>query len=727
MPVPKMNVCRGSRRLSGPLNLVVGRIEYRRHTIARSIPCSAIACIRWGSRNARWWLIGSRNVPQPSKTKDRRHRNLRGTNVFNLVAQFDRIWTRAGTWLLSARGQTISVLVLLLTQAGLLAYSATRHSPTHLEPAFLAAGISHWQFGRFELYRVNPPLVRMVAALPVMAVGCKMDWSRFYEGPGARAEFPLGEDFIKANGPESIPLFFYARWACIPFNLIGAFFAYRWAKELYGSGAGFVTLILYVFEPNLLAHGELITPDGACTAFGILAGYTFWRWLKLPIWSRAFLAGGALGLAELSKMSWLILFGLWPLLWLYWRFVGTTVRTNESQSALPVLFPSLMPSTAPLAANVPAGGRAELRGPDRIKSSEAYVPPLSHLVTILLLAIYLINLGYDFDGCTTPLKDFQFVSTSLTGLPKPGEVGNRFRDTWIGSLPVPLPKQYVLGFDSQKKDFEDLGGRKSYLRGEWKQGGWWYYYLYGLLLKVPCGTWGLFVIVVLSRLFSQDRPVPLRDELVLLVPAVALLTLVSSQTEFNIHLRYVFPSLGLATIFLGQSSSSLTRSFLVRMGHTIDGAATSAIMITVGLLAYSLISFGLVYPHHPAYFNEFVGGPRNGYRHLLGSSFDWGQDALTVARISEELRASSQEQIAVEYLVPGNFEFGKSLSDPHRHGVVARTYVVSRYLLACTEEPMWATHHMVATVRWLEQAVASGQASVTPLNPVYDLYTLTTE
>jgi hypothetical protein len=271
--------------------------------------------------------------------------------------------------------QRIAVTLLLATQAGLLAYSATRHSPTHLEPAFLASGISHWQFGRFELYRVNPPLVRMVAALPVLAVGCETDWTHFYEGPGSRAEFPLGEDFIKANGQASIPLFFYARWACIPFNLIGAYFAYRWAMELYGSfAAGFVTLILYVFEPNLLAHGELITPDGACTAFGILAGYTFWRWLKQPAWTRAAFAGGVLGLAELSKMSWLILFGLWPLLWLIWRWLEPKKVESQESSVESEQQPNadaIVPQPSPLNPR----------------------PTLPQLATILLLAVYLINLG----------------------------------------------------------------------------------------------------------------------------------------------------------------------------------------------------------------------------------------------------------------------------------------------------------------------------------------------
>jgi len=528
------------------------------------------------------------------------------------------------------RLRRIAVVALLAIQAALLGYSATRHSPTHLEPAFLASGISHWQFGRFELYRVNPPLVRMVAALPVLAVGCETDWTRFYDGPGSRAEFPVGEDFIKANGPASIPLFFYARWACIPFNLIGAYFAYRWARELYHStAAGFVTLILFAFEPNLLAHGELITPDGACTAFGILAGYTFWRWLKQPTWMRAVFAGGALGLAELSKLSWLILFGLWPLLWLVWRYM-------EPQSA-----------------EKPTGRS----------------PSMPQLATILIMPIYMINVCYLFDGSGTPLKDFQFVSTTLTGLDKPGEAGNRFRATWLGEIPVPLPKQYVLGFDSQKKDLEDFG-QKSYLRGEWKDGGWWYYYLYGLLVKVPCGTWGLFALVLITRLASLLRPlapasgerarergqsqdttslshVPsppprgrglgrggdepsathhpkptLRDELVLLLPAIVLFTIVSSQTEFNIHLRYVFPSLGLAIIFLGQAGICLARRLsLVSLS-------------TIGLIGYSLISTALVYPHHLAYFNDFVGGPRNGYKHLLGSSVDWGQDLLVLKAMS---------------------------------------------------------------------------------------------
>jgi hypothetical protein len=46
----------------------------------------------------------------------------------------------------------------------------------------------------------------MIAALPVLAVGCETDWSRFYDGPGSRAELRVGEDFIKTNGPAAVLL-----------------------------------------------------------------------------------------------------------------------------------------------------------------------------------------------------------------------------------------------------------------------------------------------------------------------------------------------------------------------------------------------------------------------------------------------------------------------------------------------------------------------------------------
>src|SRR5438128_1492611 len=99
--------------------------------------------------------------------------------------------------MLSPKRPGFWVVALLLTHAGLLAYAATKHSPSIDEVAYLPAGVSHWKFGRFDLYRVNPPLVRMVAVIPVLLFERpEIDWSKYTNAPGARSEFVIGRDLI---------------------------------------------------------------------------------------------------------------------------------------------------------------------------------------------------------------------------------------------------------------------------------------------------------------------------------------------------------------------------------------------------------------------------------------------------------------------------------------------------------------------------------------------------
>jgi hypothetical protein len=103
--------------------------------------------------------------------------------------------------------------------------------------------LSHWEFGRFDLFGVNPPLVGMVAVLPVVAAGYETDWSGFHDAPGARPEVSIGRDFIKANGERSSWLVTIARWACIPFSVIGALLCFFWSRGLWGhNGAGLISL-----------------------------------------------------------------------------------------------------------------------------------------------------------------------------------------------------------------------------------------------------------------------------------------------------------------------------------------------------------------------------------------------------------------------------------------------------------------------------------------------------
>ncbi|MFO0974732.1 MAG: hypothetical protein U1A27_15020 [Phycisphaerae bacterium] len=107
-----------------------------------------------------------------------------------------------------------------------------------------------------------------------------------------------------------------------------------------------------------------------------------------------------------------------------------------------------------------------------------------------------------------------------------------------------------------------------------------------------------------------------RDELVLLAPAIAVFVLVSSQTGFNHHFRYVLPCAPFAFIWI----SKVARS--VELRHwKIAGIAAAA-------LAWSVVSSLSVFPHSLSYFNELAGGPTGGHYHLGNSNTDWGQDLL---------------------------------------------------------------------------------------------------
>jgi 4-amino-4-deoxy-L-arabinose transferase-like glycosyltransferase len=456
----------------------------------------------------------------------------------------------------------------------MLAWGAARHSPAFCEIAHLSAGMSHWQLCDFSLYRVNPPLVRMAAALPVLFVGAKTDWQGIDDSPGSRSEFNVGEAFVVLNGRRSVWLYFLARLICIPFTILGGCACLLWATELYGKLAGIVALSLWCICPEIIAHGQMITSDAAAAALGVAAHYCFWRWLRRPGWSEVLTAGLVLGVTELTKSTWIILFGLWPVMWGICRFSAG----SNSQSV-----------------------------------NKWFVQGIQ-MILILAVGIWILNLGYGFSGTGRKLGSYTFVSRTLSGNAESGVSGNRFTNTVLGQVSIPLPSDYVRGLDEQKRDFESCGW-VSYLRGQTQDRGWWYYYFYGLIIKLPLGIWLLFVLACIFPLRRHGQ-LKSNSAFVVLMPALVLLALVSSQTGFSIHFRYVLPILPF--IFIWSSS-------------------VIPVLIAKGRCARSVIAFSLVwaiesslavYPHCLSYFNELASGPRGGAFHMVYSAHDWGQDLL---------------------------------------------------------------------------------------------------
>ena len=471
---------------------------------------------------------------------------------------------------------------LLVLHAGLLAYASAVDSPTVDEPAHLVAGLNHWTYGRFDLYRVNPPLVRLLASLPGYLIGFNANWTNWSDSPGSRCEFQLGNDFLLANGQHAYRLIVMGRVVCILFSLLAGIVCYAWSSEIHGEQGGLLTLAAWVFLPQAIGHGHLLTPDIAATGLGAAASYCFWHWIRNPTAAAALRAGIGLGISLTAKTTCLVLVPAWVFVWCITRLLRSTqpaqIRTELLQGGLQVC-----------------------------------------------VAIFVVNAIYGFDGCFRRLDAFDFISDGLT-VESPqqrmtdafrGQASrdNRFAGSWIGCIRIPLPEQYVLGIDYQRREFEHCPW-PSYLRGEFRDHGWPHYYLYAFAVTIPVGTLALFALAAV-RVMSPAIRHP-EASLLLLTTPLAVLLLVSSQTGMNQHPRYAFMALPFLIVMAG---ASLERS-------SAWGIRGVAIVCLLSSVAESLT----VYPHSISYFNALAGGPANGPQHVLGSSVDWGQDLLFVKK-----------------------------------------------------------------------------------------------
>jgi len=470
------------------------------------------------------------------------------------------------------------IFSILVLQVIILAFFSWRYSLIHTETGHVGASIYLYKTFHFDVFHVNPPLSRTIVGLPILFSAPQYNWKSYSSLPQDRSEWMIGHAFIIANTPERTHwIIFLTRCSLLPIILLGSWFGNRFASELYGQTAGIIFLALWIFSPLVLAWGATICPDVCAASLGIIGVYTFWHWLQTPTWGKTITAGCCLGLLPLTKMTWIIAFPLWVLIWLV-LVIPYYFKHNPSIN----------------------------------------IPGWKQLAAILCIGVYTINMGYLFDGSFRQIKDYKFISHTLTGRDIDEkslavETGNRFENTWLGYVPIPLPGEFVQGIDTQKLDFER--GIESYLRGEYSQHGWWYYYAYTILIKEPLGTLFLGVLALIVTLLLTQYNASWRDEMVVILPGLAFFIFVSSQDGFSLHPRYIIPALPFAYIWI----SKLGQSFAKKQ-YFLSTVTTVFLIWMIGSSLY-------YYPHSMSYFNELVGGPKNGPKHLLGSNVDWGQNS----------------------------------------------------------------------------------------------------
>ena len=456
---------------------------------------------------------------------------------------------------------------ILALQALLVIGSSWWNSPCCDEVGHLAAGLHHWETGTLDLYRVNPPLARLAATWPLWLSGVRLPPVPAAErGPTARPEFELGSELIAAYKSESIDLFRAARVAQCPLVLVGTAAIYFWVRDLYGRAVAMFATLSWVFNPTSIATAQYISPDAVAASFGVAAGYQYWKWLHEVTAARAVITGLLFGLALSAKSTVLVFVPLWVALG-----AAQLASTHGAQSRSKVLS---------------AAGRFAL---------------------LLSSSLLVLNVAYGFEDTGAALEDLPLTSDAMTRSGEGGARVNRFAGTTVGRIPLPVPGNFIRGIDVQNRDFER--GYPSYLCGEWRQGGWWYYYLYALLIKTPVPFQLVLLVAVVRVLAGRAGSSFVQPA----SHALLVLVVVSFFTGFSHHSRYALPSLPFACVFAASGWAYLwQRSKLA----------------AAGLIVWTGLACLLAYPHYICYYNEYVGGSKNGYRHMIDSNTDWGQDLI---------------------------------------------------------------------------------------------------
>ena len=491
---------------------------------------------------------------------------------------------------------------MLFAHVGLLVHGIFYHFPNVDEIAHLPAGVSHWAFVRFDLYKVSPPLVQVVSGLPRYLLGETYDWTLYSVDPGVRPEFVIGRDRLQQAGLGIHREFILPRLFCVPFSILGAVVLTIWCNRLFGRLSAHVVCAFWCFCPNILAHAQTIIPDVGSVTMGLIAAYGYWTYWKTPTIGNAAWAGFLFGLALLTKLTWLTGVVSFPLA------MGLCLALDRQQ----------------LAAR-----------PWRMRLVDLFI---SHSV-----ALFILNDGYFFEGTLTPLGEFRFCSESLGGpgttLRKPG---NRFTETWMAVIPVPVPRNYLQGIDFLRYEVETRYW--SFLFGEWRKGSWWYYYLITTLVKTPIPT--LLAVGLGAAAFWRHWSTQAKCALILLgLPAFVAFASISLQGGFNHHHRYVlqiYPPLYL--LAAGCAQTSLRRSWWSRL--------------CVTLCCLSAMASLSVWPHYLGFFNQSVGGPREGWKVLGFSNIDWGQDLLVVDRWIQEHPTARPCSVQSEFFNVDNSFFG---------------------------------------------------------------------
>lgn len=469
------------------------------------------------------------------------------------------------------------VIALLLILALEMFLSARLESQTFDEPAHLYAGYSYWLHSDFGINPEHPPLVKLVASLPLLISrpNCPPPPNFFFRGASASG----GKQLMSYAGGGAQTMLAHARIVVSVFVFILALLVFFAAREMFGDSAALLALVLFVFDPMIVANGPLVATDIGVTCCLFAAVYALYRYVKQPSLLRLILCALAAGLSLTAKHSAILLFPILVLL--------CTVEVMLNWQAIDI---------NPDAGNSDADRKISRMG-TALRLGGASV-------AIVLVAVTMLWAFYGFRYAARP-NGSQIVPPTaafLKGLPQPVEAGA------IGFAEQHhlLPEAYLYGLT----DVLTLShrGRPMFLLGKLYPAGRWFYFPAAFLIKSTMGLLLLLALLPFARALWRSE---FRRELVFLILPPVVYFGVAMTSKMDMGIRHVLPIMPFLIVLAAAGAITLSRQ-------------SRAWAWTVGaLVTLHIVSSLWAFPNYLPYSNEIFGGPNRTYRSLADANVGW--------------------------------------------------------------------------------------------------------
>ncbi len=492
--------------------------------------------------------------------------------------------------------------------------SFRQESPVYDEVTHIPSGLSYWQQHDARLNVEHPPLLKVIAAIPLLLIDVRADYSdpSFCESGWLECQWKFGRKFFSEwNGEQTKRIVFLARLPMLALTLLLAWTVYRMARALGGQWGATLSLIVFATCPLYLGYGPLVITDIALCLFAVVSAWTFADLWRERNWRNCLAFVLSTSAALLSKFSALLILPSLLLfcLWMWWR---------------------------PL----PSGPSEAREGVSRARSILVALA----LVLVISYAFYWLS---SFRSSPAELANARLASITSHRIP---ERILAFTTSFLSAHPgweKPLQPLwlYLIGIGYLNAGLS----RPMYLLGKFHGHGIWYYFPVVSFFKLAPGMLGLLALFVGLIILRRRRAIPRvclvddanRARLRALLCFLIIFTIAALRSRLNIGIRHFSVPITIVVILIALLVP-LTRSMF-------QGDREKLMRAVIMLLAVSCVVTALsAYPHYISYYNWFrLGAPKQEI--VADSNLDWGQSLPALRRFTAERQIRN---IGVDLMTP---------------------------------------------------------------------------